>query len=75
MLMEVLKDDFYEFDKGFIFEYISGKLNYKGPGLGIDEQFVKKLFTNIIENDLYDKKLLKLLAYLVGSFQFYDIFM
>jgi hypothetical protein len=74
MLMKVLEDKYYQFDELYCFRYIRQMLNNKGAHDVKQVETATTVLTNIINCNLYDKKLHKLLAWFLGNIGSYEAF-
>jgi hypothetical protein len=73
ILKKILEDKFYKFDELYCFTYIKQVLNKTSQDFKNNEQVHAVLF-NIVNCDLYDKKLHKLLAWFLANLCNYETF-
>ena len=86
-MLELLKDNFYNYDYQYIIKYIEILIKKKQNGLFIEDldfKYINKKFLffilkrlvlkSIVKNKLYDNSIKKLLFWFIGNLQFYDLF-
>lgn len=74
VLKTILEDTYYYFDKNFVFNHIAELIKQRDLGKALNLEELEILITNIIKYDLYNTNLVKLLAWFISNFEFFEAF-
>jgi hypothetical protein len=72
LLNKILEDPFYQFDENYVFTYI--RQNLHNRTFVNSENNSAVILTGVIMNDLYNKQLVRFLAWFLAKVRYFDVF-